>query len=97
MEERFIEQIKENEQRCKNNNHRIDKLEDDNKLLYEMVTTTKLIAQQMEQTTQELKEIKKDVLDLKGKPAKRWDLIVTGFISAVVSALATVMVAGVLN
>ena len=40
-------------------------------------------------TEQAIAEIKEDVNELKGKPGKRWDGLVTAFLAALVGALVT--------
>jgi len=89
MDERWIERLTEVEQRSKSNTHRLDGIEDNQKILYEMNTNIKLLAQQGIQHTQKIECIEQDVKVLKDKPAKRWDLVVTCLITAVVSVLIT--------
>lgn len=40
-------------------------------------------------TEQQISEIKEDVNELKGKPGKRWDGMVTAFLAAVIGVLVT--------
>jgi len=89
MDERWIERLTEVEQRSKSNTHRLDGIEDNQKILYEMNTNIKLLAQQGIQHTQKIECIEQDLKVLKDKPSKRWDLVITCLITAVVSGVIT--------
>ncbi len=52
----------------------------------------KLQTFQYEQILKTLEELKTDINELKDKPNKRWDLIVTGLISAAVAYFASLFV-----
>ncbi|GMQ56798.1 hypothetical protein AN1V17_11920 [Vallitalea sediminicola] len=89
--------IKENEQRSKSNQHRIETLEENQKILHDMNKNIAVIAKQTTGQDEQIKEVKNDVKELKDKPIKRWDLIVATIITAVTTALATAIVAGVIK
>jgi len=89
LEEKWIERLTEVEQRTKSNAHRIEELEGNQKILYEMNTNIKLLAQQGVQHTQKIECIEQDVKVLKDKPARRWDLVITCIITAVISVAIT--------
>ncbi len=94
MEENYIKLIAEINQRSMSNSHRLDDLESSNKLMMELCSNIKLLAQRQELLTEEIKDLKKDIIGIKEKPAKRWDLIVSTIITVVVTALVTTFVAG---
>lgn len=64
-------------QELKELDKRVQKLESD----------TRLQNYQYEQIMGTLAEVKKDVLEIKNIPNKRWDVIITGIISAVVGCI----------
>lgn len=74
--------------------HRIDGIEDDiagiksdNKILHEMNTNIAVLASNYENQSKKVDCIESDVKELKEKPAKRWDLVLTIAITAVVTYL----------
>lgn len=64
-------------QELKELDKRVQKLESD----------TRLQNYQYEQIMGTLAEVKKDVLEIKNIPNKRWDVIITGIISAIVGCV----------
>lgn len=71
-ETEIVERLVANEERCKSNTHqiielkdRVGKVEDSQKLLYEMNSNIKLIAQQNTTQNETIKTIKDDVGNLK--------------------------------
>jgi hypothetical protein len=76
----------------KSAHHRIDALESDNKVLHEMNANIRVLALNTENLGKEVNSVKADVKELKEKPGKRWDLIVTVIITALVSGLVAVLI-----
>lgn len=91
------ERITAVEARASSAHHRIDELKENQKVLLGMNANLERLVEQNKHQNEKIENIEKDVTTLKDKPAKRWDLMITGVISAVVSALAGFMMAGLLN
>ncbi len=64
----------------------VDKID---KRVIDLETDKKLQTFQYEQILKTLEELKSDISELKDKPSKRWDLIITGLISAAVAYFAS--------
>ncbi len=64
------------EDRSKANAKRLDKLERVQKTLTELVQSVATIAQKQVDMDGDMKEVKADIKQLTGKPAKRWDAVV---------------------
>ena len=79
--------LTEVEDRSKSNTHRIDKLEERQDKLDELVGTVKVLATREENVESDVKEIKKDVKSLTDKPGIRWDNLVTQVITILVAAV----------
>lgn len=80
--------LTEIEERSKSNTYRIDKLEERQNNLDDLVGTVKALAVREENVENDVKEIKSDVKTLTNKPAERWEDIVKTVLSVVVAALA---------
>ncbi len=85
----MVERLKSVEDSTKSAHHRIDAVKEDQKILHEMNTNIKLLAQQGTTQACEIKDIKCDVKELKEKPGKRWDLIITVIITTIASSAVT--------
>ena len=79
--------LTEVEERAKSNSHRIGELEKRQDNLDELVGTVKVLAVRERQVEADVKEIKGDVKALAGKPAQRWEMLVTQIISLLVAAV----------
>lgn len=79
--------LTEVEARSKSNAHRLDDVEKKQDDLSELVGTVKVLALREETVESDVKEIKDDVKTLTGKPAKRWENLVTQIISIIVAAV----------
>ena len=71
----------------KDNTRRLDDLGRRQDNLDELVGTVKVLAVREENVESDVKEIKKDVKELAGKPGKRWDNLVSQIITIVVAAV----------
>jgi hypothetical protein len=80
--------LTEVEERSKSNSHRLDDLERRQDNLDDLVSTVKVLAVREEAVENDVKEIKSDVKSLAGKPAQRWDNMVTQIITILVAAIA---------
>lgn len=75
-------------QRAKSNTRRIDALEEQSKILNELVTSVKLMAQNIERMTGELTEQNARLKTLEQEPGERWRLMTKTIVTAAVSTLA---------
>ena len=79
--------LTEVEERAKSNSHRIDDVERRQDNLDELVGTVKVLAVRERQVEIDVKEIKSDVKTLAGKPAQRWELLVTQVLTLLAAAV----------
>ena len=79
-------------ERCKSNTHRIDNIEKTQNILHEMNGNIKVLAEQTKTQGDEIKSIKKDVTDIKSKPGKRWDIVITTIITVIVTVMVTYLI-----
>lgn len=75
------------EDRSETNKRRLDDLEKRQDNLDDLVSTVKVLAVREENVESDVKEIKKDVKELTGKPGKRWESLVSQVITLVVAAV----------
>ena len=85
--EELIALTHENEQRSKSNAHRIDKLEEQQKQLSDLVSAVAVLAERQNQIGDDVNSIKCEIKVLAEKPAKRWDGVVDKIISAIIAAI----------
>lgn len=89
-------------ERSKSNSHRLDRLEEQSATLSDLVTSVKLMAQNIEQMTRELTEQGKRLAALERQPAERWKsmirtistTVISTLVGGVVGALAAVLLKG---
>ena len=67
-------------------NKRVADQEEDRKMLYELVSATKSLADGLKETNENIRLMRRDVDDLRLKPGKRWDTIIASAISGSVAA-----------
>lgn len=68
--------LTEVEERAKSNTHRLDKIEQRQGELGELVTSVKVLAEREENVENTVTEIKSEVKILTGKSGKRWDSLI---------------------
>lgn len=85
--EELIALTHDNEQRSKSNTHRIDKLEEQQKQLSDLVSAVAVLAERQNQIGDDVNSIKRELKSLAEKPVKRWDGIVDKIISAIIAAI----------
>lgn len=85
--EELIALTHDNEQRSKSNAHRIDKLEEQQKQLSDLVSAVAVLAEKQSQIGDDVDDIKREIKVLAEKPAKRWDGVVDKIISAIIAAI----------
>jgi outer membrane murein-binding lipoprotein Lpp len=79
--------LTEIETRSKSNSHRLDKMEERQEALEELVSTVKLLAAREEKVESDVKEIKADVKTITDKPAKRWESLIEKIIMTLAAAV----------
>lgn len=77
-------------------NHRLSELEQNFKVVQELVISTKELAISMETMANELEKQGNCLRELEFKPAKRWDLVITSVISALVAFLIGIFTKGIM-
>ena len=78
-------------------NHRITELEGAVKQISELVTSVKVLAANMETMAKEQAKQGERLEEIEKKPAKRWDVVITGALSAIVGALMAAMMSGMIR
>ena len=81
------ERLSAGEQSIKSAHHRIDDVEEKQDNLAELVSTVKVLADREARVEDDVTEIKTDVKELKEKPVKRYDTVITTIITALCSGL----------
>ena len=87
--------LTEVEQRSKSNTYRLAEMEKRQDNLDDLVGTVKVLADRERRVEGDVKEIKSDVKDLKQKPAKRWEVVVTEVIKLLVAVIGGFLLAKV--
>ena len=87
MEKEFEHRLTAVEDRSKSNQHRLDKVEEKQSELGDLVTSVKVLAEREQNVEKDVKEIKDDVKSLTSKPGKRWDSLIDKAIWAVAGAV----------
>ncbi len=88
-----IVKLTEIEDRCKSNSHRIDRLENEMDALNRLATSVEVLATEQKNMYRKIDSIDGKVTDLEKIPSARWNNTVGYIISAVVSAIATFVIA----
>ena len=77
------ERLTANETSVKSAHHRIDDVEEKQDNLAELVSTVKVLADREARVEDDVTVIKTDVKELKEKPIKRYDTVITAILTAV--------------
>ncbi len=83
----FAQRLIRVEDRAKSNTHRLEKMEEVQDNMTELIKSVATIAQKQTDMDSDMKEIKADIKSITGKPAKRLDSIVENAIRALVVGL----------
>lgn len=59
------------------------------KSVHELATTVRLLASNQERSNKKMDKISSEIEEIKEKPAKRWESVVTNVIVAIITALIT--------
>lgn len=79
--------LQETTDRSLRNEGRIKKLETENEVLHNLATSVAVMAEQMKTMNTSVANLTGEVEELKEKPAKRWDNLVTQIISIIAAAV----------
>ena len=79
--------LTETEQLAKSNEHRIDDLEADNKVLQELSSSVKVMAEQLKTMNEKFKKMDVTVQRLTDKPGAMWEVILRTIVAAVVGGI----------
>ena len=82
------------EEQIKGLANRMDKLEKLTESVNKLAISIERLMNQQATTETQITTLTKDVTDLKEKPGKRWDLVITALITAVISAGVTLLIKG---
>ena len=92
MEEKYIENLIETEQRSKSNTKRLDSLEEKVEDIHNLTLSVKEIATEMKMMREDMNKIDKRVMAIEDKPSKKmdqlWGYIVGGFVGAIITFIA---------
>ena len=92
--EKILMMLQETADKANRNEGRIKKLEHENEVLHQLATSVAVMAEQMKGVNQKVTTIANEVEEIKEKPGKRYDTIVTAIITGLVSALIGFVVGG---
>jgi predicted nucleic acid-binding Zn-ribbon protein len=81
--------LTETEARSKSNTKRIDEMEEKQRDIADLVSSVKVLADREVRVESDVKEIKDDVKELKGKPGKLWESILEKAIFTIVGGIIT--------
>ena len=79
----IVERLSAGESSIKSAHHRIDDIEKKQDDLADLVSSVKVLADREARVEEDVSEIKTDVKELKEKPSKRYDTIITAILTAV--------------
>ena len=79
--------LTETEARSKSNTKRIDEMEEKQRDIADLVSSVKVLADREVRVESDVKEIKDDVKELKGKPGKLWEGVIDKIIFTIVGGV----------
>ena len=85
--EQIAIKLQKTEDRSLRNEGRIEKLEAENSVLHQLATSVAVMAEQMKTMNKNVTTLTNEVEEIKAKPAKRWEAIVTNAICGLVGAV----------
>lgn len=81
------ERLSKVEERAKSNSHRITEIEKEQDNIKTLAYSVSALAEREKHVEDDVKEIKNDVKTLTGKPAQRWENLVSQVITLVIAAV----------
>lgn len=91
--EQILIKLQEVTDRAERNEGRIKKLESENTVLQQLVTSVAVMAEQLKTMNKSVTTLTSEVEELKEKPGKRWDALVSNIIWGVVGAVLAFLLA----
>ena len=79
--------LQETSDKAERNEGRIEKLERDSGVLHKLVTAVEVMAEQLKNMNSKVTKVQDDMEEIKEKPGKRWDSLVSNIIWAIVGAV----------
>jgi len=93
-QDEISEKLVEVDQRSKSNKYRLDRMEERQDNLEQLVNAFSVMQKEQEYIKEDVREIKEDVKILAGIPVKRWESIVTTALTVVVGAVVGYLLSG---
>ena len=93
----IVERLSAGESSIKSAHHRIDDVEKKQDNLADLVSSVKVVADRQARVEDDVSEIKTDVKELKEKPTKRYETIVTAILTAICGGLVGYLLSLMLN
>ena len=84
---KLCERIATLEEAAKSMEKRLDKQDEVVTTVLALAKSTEQLAQGLKETNENIRQMRRDVDELRCKPAKRWDTVVTSAITATVAAV----------
>lgn len=91
--EQILIKLQEVVDRSIRNEGRIKKLESENSVLHQLATSVAVMAEQMKTMNKNVTNLTDEVEEIKAKPAKRWEAIITHLACGIVGAVITYIAA----
>lgn len=85
--EKLVMMLQETADKATRNEGRIKKLECENEVLHQLATSVAVMAVELKNLNKNVTTLAGEVDEIKEKPVKRYDTVVTAIITAVVSAV----------
>lgn len=92
--EQIVIKLQEVTDKACRNEGRIKKLENENAVLHQLATSVAVMAEQMKGLNRNVTTLTSEVEEIKAKPSKRYDTLVTAVITALISAIIGFVVGG---
>ena len=93
----IVERLSSGESSIKSAHHRIDDVERKQDDLADLVSSVKVLADREARVEEDVVEIKTDVKELKEKPTKRYETVVTAILTGLATGIAGYILALILN
>lgn len=93
--EKIALKLQEVADRAERNEGRIKKLESEHAILHQLATAVEVMAERMKTVDTNITNLTREVGELKEKPSKRWEAVVSNAISALVGAVLAYLFANI--
>ena len=93
----IVERLSSGESSIKSAHHRIDDVEKKQDNLADLVSTVKVLADREARVEDDVTVIKTDVKELKEKPIKRYDSVITAILTAICGGLVGYLISVILH